>query len=85
MPPSLPLAEVDNVPNVRDLGTRLVHCALALAFGLVSAVAIAVMLPQGGGREGSAFAPIFLVLGMGGALAVAWYALFDSLRRRGVC
>ena len=74
---------MSDVPDLRDLGTRIVHCAMALALGLVSAVAIAIMLPQDGGREGSAFAPIFLILGMGGALAVAWYALFDSLRRRG--
>ena len=72
---------MDNVPDLRAFGTRLVHCVVALVLGLVSAWEIAMVLPEGHGREGSIFAPLFLILGIGLGLAVGYYALFDALRR----
>jgi hypothetical protein len=59
----------------------MVQCVVALVLGHVSAWKIALMLPQGHGREASAFAPLFLVLGIGFGLAVGYYALFEALRR----
>jgi drug/metabolite transporter (DMT)-like permease len=72
---------MDQVPDLRAFGMRMVHCVVALALGLVSAWKVAMWMPVGHGREGSVFAPLFLILAMGCGLAVAWYALFDALRR----
>ena len=72
---------MNDVPDLRAFGMRIVHCVVATVLGLISAFAIAVVLPQGHSHDGSAFAPLFLILGMGGGLAVGWYALFDLIRR----
>lgn len=78
---SRPLPRVNEVPDLRVLGMRIAQCVSALGLGLVSAFEIAMLLPQGNGREASAFAPLFLMLGMGGGFAVGWYALFEAVRR----
>jgi hypothetical protein len=74
---------MDEVPDLRMFGARLVQGVLALVLGFPSGFAVAMVLPHGEGREASHFAPAFLIAAMGIALAVAWYALFDLLRRRG--
>ena len=69
------------VPDLRMFGVRLVQCACALVLGFLCALAIALNLPTGSGREASAFAPLSLIVAMGGGLSIAWFALFDSMRR----
>ena len=72
---------VDQVPDLRMFWLRLAHCAISLVLGLVSAFVIARLLPHGHARAASHFAPLFLILGLGGGLALAYYALLDALRR----
>jgi hypothetical protein len=44
---------VDDVPDLRAFGKRIVHCVLALGLGFATAWALAMLLPQGDGREAS--------------------------------
>ena len=78
------LLDVDDVPNLRMLGVRILQCIGALVLGFASAVAIAMVLPHGEGREASLFAPLFLIFAMGAGLALGWFALFEALRRMGL-
>ncbi len=71
---------MDDVPDLRAFGTRMVQCVVALVLGQVSAWKIAMVLPANHGRDSSLFAPLFLIIGMGCGLAVGYYALFEAVR-----
>ena len=73
---------MNEVPNLRMFGARLLQCFAAIVLGFPSGYAIAMHLPQGHGREASAFAPVFLIVVMGIGLTMCWFALFDAIRRR---
>jgi len=60
---------------------RMVQSVVALVLGQATAWRIIRLFPEGHGREASAFAPLFLILGIGFGIAVAYYALFEALRR----
>jgi len=72
---------MDDVPDLRVFGTRLVQCAAAFVLGQAAAWPVARLLPHGHGREGSTFAPLFLVIAIGCGLGIAFYALFEAIRR----
>jgi hypothetical protein len=72
---------MDVVPDVRDLGARLVRVVAAITLGIVSGVAIAVRLPERpGAREASAFAPAFLIVALVAGCAIGWSAIFAIVR-----
>ncbi|HEY4056770.1 MAG TPA: hypothetical protein VGM39_09175 [Kofleriaceae bacterium] len=61
---------------------RMALCAMALALGVVSAVAILLALPKGHNRTASEFASLTVFVAMSMGAAIAWYALLDAIRRR---
>ena len=72
---------MDDVPDLRMFGVRILLGVGALLLGTVSAVAVFIVLPQGEGRDCTAFATLSLIVGMGAGLTLGWFALFEMFRR----
>lgn len=72
---------MDQVPDLRAFGARLVQCVVSLVFGMGCGWRVALVLPHGHVRAGSQLAPVFLIIAMGAGFAIAWYALFEGIRR----
>jgi ABC-type arginine/histidine transport system permease subunit len=68
---------MDEVPDLRRIGDRFTNAVVSLVLGMLGAVVVAVVLPDSNSREGSAFAPLFLVIAMGVPLSLGLFALFD--------
>ncbi len=74
---------MDDVPDLRAFGTRLVHCICAFLLGQATAWYLVYLVPgKFGAKTASVFAPVFLVIGVGCACGLAYYAVFEALRRR---
>jgi len=76
---------VDQVPDLRALGTRLVHGTLAFVLGQATAWEVAYLIPHRIGQlHASLFAPLFLIIAIGCGLGLVWYLVFDAIRRAGM-
>lgn len=73
---------VSDVPDLRAVGSRLVHAGCALVLGQVTAWKLGPLLPRGYKPDScSEIGPLFQLLALGVGCALVWYAAFDALRR----